>query len=110
MQGSASGLAGFVRDGVEPATRQLAELDQVLVRMRETTEAVREMTQLRQEFAVLARSLSQAAAAADAIRSLPQEIRAALQAAVPSRNGDTGPRRPFYLRFLGIGRRSNGKP
>jgi hypothetical protein len=110
MQGSANGLAGFVRDGVEPATQRLAELDQVLTRMRETTEAVRQMTQLRQEFAVLARSLSQAAAAADAIRSLPQEIRAILQTVVPSRNSNTGPRRPFYLRLFGIGRRSNGKP
>ena len=30
MQGSANGLVGFVRDGVEPATQRLAELDQVL--------------------------------------------------------------------------------
>ena len=115
MQGSASGLAAFVRDGVEPATHRLAELDQVLTRMRETTEAVRQMTQLRQEFAGLATSLSQAAAAAEAIRSLPQEIRTVLQTVAPNHNGDAGPRRPFFLRLLGgFGSRGrsnhNGRP
>jgi methyl-accepting chemotaxis protein len=113
MQGSANGLAAFVHDGVEPATRRLAELDQVLIRMRETTEAVRKMTELRQEFAGLARSLSQAAAAAEAIRSLPQEIRAVLQTVVPHHNGDAGPRRPFFRRLFGgfaSGGRSNGRP
>jgi methyl-accepting chemotaxis protein len=112
MLGSANGLAEFVRNGVEPATRRLAELDQVLARMRETTEAVRQMTELRQEFASLARSLSQAAAAADAIRSLPQEIRTVLQTVIPNHNGDAGPRRPFYLRLFGgfVPRgRSNGR-
>ena len=109
MQGSANGLASFVQDGVEPATRRLAELDQVLTRMRETTEAVRQMTQLRQEFAGLAQSLSQAAAAADAIRSLPQDIRAVLQTVAQSHDGNGHPRRPFLLRFLGLGGRSNGR-
>ena len=108
MQGSANGLAEFVRKGVEPATRRLAELDQVLTRMRETTEAVRQMTELRQEFAGLARSLSQAAATAEAIRSLPQEIRTVLQTLVPNHNGDAGPRRPFFLRLFG-GFASNGR-
>ncbi|MFZ1935264.1 MAG: methyl-accepting chemotaxis protein [Thermoguttaceae bacterium] len=108
MQGSANGLAEFVRKGVEPATRRLAELDQVLTRMQETTEAVRQMTELRQEFAGLARSLSQAAATAEAIRSLPQEIRTVLQTLVPNHNGDAGPRRPFFLRLFG-GFASNGR-
>lgn len=109
MQESAKGLAACVHEGIDPATRRLAELDQVLSRMRETNEAVRQMTQLRQEFAGLARSLSEAAEAAKAIRALPQEIRAVLQTVVPSHNGSTSPRRPFYLRLLGLGGRSNGK-
>lgn len=112
MQSSAKGLAVLVGDIVEPVTRRVAELDQVLTRMRETTEAVRQMTQLRQEFAGLARSLSQAAAAAEAIRSLPQEIRAVLQTVVPNHNGDAGPRRPFFLRMFGgfaSRGRSNGR-
>jgi len=109
MKGSAQSLESLVREGVEPATRRLAELDQMLARMQETTEAVRQMTQLRQEFAVLARSLSQAAAAADAFRGLQEEMRAMRQAAIPNRNGNTGPRRPWYLRIVGIGRRSNGR-
>lgn len=112
MHESSNGLAAFVHDGVEPATRRLAELDQVLTRMQETTEAVRQMTQLRQEFAGMARSLSQAAAAADAIRSLPQEIRAVLQTIAPNHNGDMRPRRPFFLRVFGgfaSRGRSNGR-
>ncbi len=115
MQGSANGLAAFVRDGVEPATQRLAELNQVLARMQETTAAVREMAQLRQEFAGLARNLAQAAAAADAIRSLPQEIRTVLLSVARSHNGDAGSRRPFFLRlFSGFGSQGrsnhNGRP
>lgn len=110
MKGSANSLEVFAREGVEPATRRLVELDQVLARMQETTEAVRQMTQLRQEFAALARGLSQAAEAAEAFRSLQQEMRAARQTAVPGRNGDTGPKRPFFLRLLGFRGRANGRP
>lgn len=109
MRGSANGLAAFVRDGVDPASRRLAELNKVLSRMQETTESVRQMTELREEFVCLAKSLAQAATAADAIRTLPQEIRAVVQSLVPSRNGSSGPRHPFLLRLFGFGRRSNGK-
>jgi methyl-accepting chemotaxis protein len=108
MRGSANGLAALVREGVEPATRRLEELDQVLGRMQEATEAMRQTAQLRQEFVGLAKSLSQAAAAADAIRSLPQEIRVALQTIVLSHNGNNSPRRPFLRRLFG-GFASNGR-
>lgn len=110
MRGSADGLAAFVREGIDPATQRLAELDGVLKRMQETTEAVRQMTQLRQEFASLARNMSQAAEAAEAIRALPQEIRAVLETIASSHNGHPSPKRPLFLRLLGrigLGRHSN---
>lgn len=107
MQRSANGLAAFVRDGVGPATHRLAELDQILTRVPEANLAVQQITQLSPEFADLVRSLAQAAAAAEAIRSLPEQIRAVLQAVVSGHNGNPRPSRLPFLRFFGFGHRSN---
>jgi methyl-accepting chemotaxis protein len=100
MQESSAGLATVVR-GVGPTIRGLAELDEVMTRMRETAEMVRRSTERCEEFSGLSRSLTQFAAAAESLAGLPGEIRAALQAVSPSANAAVRARRPFYLRWLG---------
>lgn len=90
MHGSKEGLGALVRE-VEPIIGRLAEMNDVMAQMRETADAVQQMTLHREQLASLGHSLAQIARAAEAMRSPKTK---------PSQNGDGRPRQSVFLRWL----------
>lgn len=99
LQESATGLAGLVRNGIDPTTQRLAELNGLIGPMRDTANAVRQMSRLHGQVAGVSKGLANIAGAAEAIRRLPDEMRTVLQASKPGPNGSARRRRPFYVRW-----------
>lgn len=84
---SADKLAGFIEHGIQPATQDLATLHRHLAGLQETIESIQRFSGAREDVDRLTESLSQAAAIADAISSLPEQIRELLEQSMANSNG-----------------------
>jgi hypothetical protein len=76
---SAEKLSTFVEQGLGPATRELASLHDTLVGLHGTIDAIRTFSESRDDIDRLTTTLARAAEVADAISSLPLQIRGMLE-------------------------------
>jgi hypothetical protein len=65
--------------GIDPVTRQLAALDELLGRLTVSVEAIGRFAEVGPELSRLAQSLAQAAQVSDAIQALPEQLRSVLE-------------------------------
>lgn len=83
---SANQLALFV-ETLGPATVQLGQLDETLLRLKDTVGAIQNFSRLDVDVEQLAGVLAQAATVAEAISDLPDQIRDILEELVATHNG-----------------------
>jgi len=76
---SAAQLSEFIQHGLGPATRQLATLHQTLVGLEGTVDSIKSFSQAREDIDRLTETLARAAEIADAISSLPEQMREMLK-------------------------------
>jgi ABC-type transporter Mla subunit MlaD len=79
LRESSRHLASLIDRGIDPVTLRLTQLDETLARFAGTAAVIQDFTGVRSDIEHLSRSLAQAAAVADAIAALPQQIRAVLE-------------------------------
>jgi methyl-accepting chemotaxis protein len=72
---SATQLSDFMRQGVGPATRQLAKLHETLAGLEQVVESIERFSDTRSDIDRLSDALAHAADISDAISSLPEQIR-----------------------------------
>lgn len=82
LRDSARHLAAFIDRGLDPVTQRLTLLDETLTRFAGTVDVIRDFTDVRHDIERLSHSLAQAAAVADAITALPDQIRTLLEEVV----------------------------
>ncbi|MCA9210401.1 MAG: hypothetical protein KDA55_18715 [Planctomycetales bacterium] len=75
FQESAGKLGDFLRDGLDPATQRLVELNDTLGQLRGTVDALAEFSQARENVEQLTQALSQASKIAEAVAALPEQLR-----------------------------------
>ncbi|MCA9220606.1 MAG: hypothetical protein KDA71_09785, partial [Planctomycetales bacterium] len=68
-------LGDFLRDGLDPATQRLVELNDTLGQLRGTVDALAEFSQARENVEQLTQALSQASKIAEAVAALPEQLR-----------------------------------
>lgn len=76
---SADKLAGFIEHGIHPATHDLAALHDSLAGLQGTIQAIQQFSGARDDIDRLTETLGQAATIADAISSLPEQMRIMLE-------------------------------
>jgi hypothetical protein len=76
---SAARLTEFIEDGLSPATQQLATLHETLLGMQEAVRSINRFSQSREDIDRLTATLAQAAEIAEAIQTLPQQLRTVLE-------------------------------
>lgn len=85
--GSARQLADFLALGLNPVTQRLTQIDQTFQSLEQAVAAIRELSAARGDIEHLAHALAQAATIAEAISSLPAQVRGILEQSVAPRTG-----------------------
>lgn len=105
FSGSAQQLAAFVEQGLDPVTERLTKMDGTLANLANTVEAIQDFANVRQDIDHLSQALSQAATVADAIASLPDQIRTVLEGVAEAQRQQAMANSKGGLRSLFRGRR-----
>jgi hypothetical protein len=75
---SAAQLSAFIERGLDPATRDLAALHETLSGLESAVDSIKQLSHARADIDQLTETLARAAEIADAISSLPEQIRGIL--------------------------------
>ena len=100
VQSSAERLAQFIREGVQPATQRLVQLEETLARVQQAADSLQTAGAVGDEFSRLAGSLAGAVETADALGALRERIQPLLDQADRQREADGRAADAWYRRLL----------
>jgi ABC-type transporter Mla subunit MlaD len=100
VQGSADQLAQFIREGVQPATVRLVQLEEMLGRVQQAADRLQSAGAVEKEFGRLAASLARAVETADALAALRERIQPMVDQFERQRESDGRAADAWYRRLL----------